>query len=114
MTRNSSRFQVTNAKIARIVRRLVTQFHPEKIILFGSWARGNAGPESDVDLLVVMRYAGSRRAKQVELRNAIYRVQCPKDVVVATPDELIRKRYIAGTIVRSATEEGKVLYEKSR
>jgi len=49
--------------IERMVRRIVRQFRPERVILFGSHARGEAGPDSDVDLLVVMRVEGSRREK---------------------------------------------------
>lgn len=98
----------------RIVRRIVTRFRPDKIILFGSWARGDARPDSDVDFLVVMPYVGSKRAKQVELRGAIHRVQCPKDIVVATPEEFVAEQRIPGAIVRSAVEEGKVLFERRR
>ena len=54
-------------KIEEMVRRIVERFHPEKIILFGSHARGTAGPDSDVDLLVVMPVQGSRRRKATEI-----------------------------------------------
>ena len=56
-----------DAQIAEMVRRIVAQSDPEKIILFGSCARGDATPDSDVDLLVVMPVAGSRRGKAVEI-----------------------------------------------
>ena len=54
-------------KIEEMVQRIVERFHPEKIILFGSHARGTAGPDSDVDLLVVMPVQGSRRKKATEI-----------------------------------------------
>ncbi|HSS51939.1 MAG TPA: nucleotidyltransferase domain-containing protein, partial [Thermoanaerobaculia bacterium] len=69
-------------EIRQMVRRIVSQFHPEKIILFGSHARGDAGPDSDVDLLIVMPYLGSRREKQVEIRLALKSIRIPKDIVV--------------------------------
>jgi uncharacterized protein len=49
-------------KISEMVRRIVEGFHPDKIILFGSYARGAAGPDSDADLLVVMPVKGSKRS----------------------------------------------------
>ena len=52
--------------IAEMVRRIVAQFNPDKIILFGSHARGEAGPDSDVDLLVVMQPHGSKRERVVD------------------------------------------------
>ena len=58
------------AQIDRMVQRIVRKFHPEKIILFGSQARGDAGPDSDVDLLIVMPVAGSKCDKRLEIRRA--------------------------------------------
>jgi len=55
----------TDVQIQKMVERIVAQFRPEKVILFGSQARGDAGPDSDVDLLVVMPVQGSKRAKRV-------------------------------------------------
>jgi len=93
-----------------MVRRLVERFDPEQIILFGSHARGTAGPHSDVDLLVVLAVSGSKRARQIEMRVALHDIRVPKDIIVVTPDELARRRNIVGTIIRPALQEGKVLY----
>ena len=49
--------------IDRMVKRIVRKFHPQQVILFGSQARGDAGPDSDVDLLVVMDFEGTARDK---------------------------------------------------
>ncbi len=97
-------------KIDEMVRRIVEQFHPEQVILFGSYARGQAGPDSDVDLLVVMPVQGSKRAAQLQVRLALHDIRLPKDVIVVTPDQFERQRDIPGTIVRPAFLEGKVLY----
>ena len=59
------------AMIDRMVQRIVKKFHPERIILFGSHARGQAGPDSDVDLLVVMPMDGCKRDKRLEIRRAL-------------------------------------------
>jgi uncharacterized protein len=100
--------------IELMVRRLVERFGPDEIILFGSHARGTAGPDSDVDLLVVMPVTGSKRAKQLELRLALHDITVPKDIILATPDEVRRRRDIVGTIIRPALQEGKLLYARPR
>jgi predicted nucleotidyltransferase len=63
--------QTAQEIIAEMVRRIVKEFDPHQIILFGSFARGQAGPDSDVDLLVVMPVHGSRREKRVAIRAAL-------------------------------------------
>ncbi len=101
-------------KIDRMVRRIVKRFHPERIILFGSHARGGAGPDSDVDLLVVMPFKGSKFEKQVEIGVALHDIRAPKDIIVATPEEVEKYRDVIGTIVRPAMREGKVLYASGK
>ena len=87
------------------------RFDPDQIILFGSQARGTASPGSDVDLLVIMPVSGSKRAKQLEMRVALHDIAVAKDIILATPDEVARRRNIVGTIIRPALREGKVLYD---
>lgn len=101
-------------KIAEMVRRIVEHFHPEKIILFGSHARGTAGPNSDVGLLVVMEFSGSQREQRLAIRSVLSGIGMAKDVAVVTPAELERYRDVVGTIIRPALREGKVLYERQR
>jgi len=96
-----------------MVQRLVERFAPEQIILFGSHARGDAGPDSDVDLLVIMPVTGSKRAKQIEMRVALHDIRVPKDILLVTPEEVARRRDIVGTIVRPALQEGRVLYVRN-
>ena len=101
-------------RIQEMVRRIVQRFDPEQIILFGSQARGEAGPDSDVDLLVVMPLSGSKREMQVEIRVALHDIPGPFDVIVTTPGAVERRRDIPGTIERPALLEGKVLYARRR
>ena len=98
--------------IDRMVQRIVKEFHPEQVILFGSHARGTAGPDSDVDLLVVMPVSGSRREKAVEIGVALYGLGVAKDIVVTTPEDFEWRKEIPGTIERPAALEGKVLYAR--
>ena len=103
---------VAAREIQRMVRQIVSRFHPERIILFGSHARGDAGPDSDVDLLVVMPFFGSKLEKQMEIRLALRNIQIPKDIVVTTPEDFHWRKEIPGTIERPAAREGKVLYAR--
>ena len=96
--------------IDQMVRRLVEGFLPEKIILFGSWARGEQEADSDVDLLVIVHEVGDRRALRIAMRRALNGMGLPKDIVVLTSDEFKIKCKIPGTIAYPADREGKVLY----
>jgi predicted nucleotidyltransferase len=95
-----------------MVKRIAQRFHPEQIILFGSAARGDAGPDSDVDLLVVMRVEGSKREKAVEIGVAVNDIPVPKDIVVTTPEDFEWRKEVAGTIERPAAREGRVVYAR--
>ncbi len=96
--------------IDQMVKRIAEQFHPEKIILFGSMARGDYTGDSDVDLLVIMREVGDRRKLRIEIHSAVSGMGLPKDIIVLTVDEFERKRSIPGTIAYPADHEGMVLY----
>jgi len=91
--------------------RLVTQFHPQRIILFGSQARGTADNQSDVDILVVCPIRGRRRDLMVEMDRALRGLPIARDIIVLSPEEFERDRHIPGTVARPACQEGKVLYE---
>ena len=105
--------EAVNQKIDEMVRRIVNRFRPEKVILFGSFARGTAGEDSDADVLVVMPVEGSKRKKANEIDPALVGIDLPVDVIVVTPDELEKYKNQIGTIIYPALKEGKVLYEKA-
>jgi predicted nucleotidyltransferase len=96
--------------IDRMVRRIVRKFRPNKVILFGSHARGEAGFDSDVDLLIVMPVQGSKREKRIAIRLALHDIELAKDIRISTPEEFERRKDMAGSIEYSASREGKVLY----
>ena len=98
--------------IAQMVLRIVERFDPERIILFGSAGRGEAGPDSDVDLLVVMPIQGSRREKAVEIGVAVNDIPVPKDIFVTTPEDFKWRKNIVGTIERPAAREGRLVYAR--
>jgi len=100
-------------KIEEMVRRIVEKFDPEKIILFGSHARGEGGPDSDADLLIVMRYSGSRRRQATEIDLALWGIDLAADILVFSPEEIEKYRDLVGTIIYPALREGKVVYEQA-
>jgi predicted nucleotidyltransferase len=93
--------------------RIVRDYDPVKIILFGSHARGEAGPESDIDLLVVLPAVANKREAAVAIRRLLTDLPAPKDIVVTTPEEIARRGELVGTVLRPALREGKVLCERS-
>ena len=99
--------------IRKMVRRIVRKFKPDQVVLFGSYARGTAGPDSDVDLLVVMPVMGSKTDKLIEIRVALSGMGLSKDIVVATPEDVKKYRDIIGTTLYPAFREGKILYERT-
>ena len=99
--------------IDRMVKRIVKKFHPEKIILFGSHARGDAGPDSDVDLLVVMDFAGSKLEKLLELRGTLNNIPASVDILVTRPEDFAWRKDVVGTIEWPAFREGKILYARA-
>jgi len=98
--------------IKEMVERIVHRFHPERIILFGSVARGESGPDSDLDLLVVMPVEGSRREKAVEVGVAVNDLPVSKDIIVTTPEDFEWRKELVGTIERPAAREGRLLYAR--
>ncbi len=95
-------------------RRIAESFHPKKIILFGSHARGTSDDKSDVDLLVICDIQGRRRELATEIDRSLRGLRIARDIVLLTPEEYERDKHIPGTIARPAYLEGKVLYESSR
>jgi predicted nucleotidyltransferase len=99
--------------LTEATRRLVEQFRPLRIILFGSHARGTADARSDVDLLVICRPSVPRAALALAMDRALRGLRLPRDIVVLTPEEFERDRRIPGTVARPASLEGRVLYDSA-
>jgi len=99
--------------VAVMAARLAQGFAPLRIILFGSRARGEAGPDSDVDLLVVLPEVADKRQAAVAMRQALSDLPVCKDIIVTTPQEIAQRGGLVGTVLRPALREGKVIYERS-
>lgn len=103
---------ISKKLIDAAIRRLVERFNPERIILFGSQARGTADDRSDADFLVITELTAKRRVLMLEMDRALRGIGLARDIVILTPEEFERDREIPGTIARPASKEGKILYER--
>lgn len=92
------------------VERIVQRFQPLRIILFGSWARGDARPDSDIDLLIVLPQIENKRQALIRIGNELSDLPISKDIVVTTPEEIAARGNIVGQVLRPALREGKVIY----
>ena len=100
---------VSHEILEEIVRRIVKAVQPKKIILFGSAAREEMGPDSDLDLLVV-KPCGHRRRTARKIERSLIGIGIPTDVIVAKPEDIQRYKNTIGLIYRPALREGKTIY----
>ena len=100
-----------NKFIAIMTERIVRDFDPLQIILFGSQARGDAERDSDIDLLVVFGQLTDKRKTAIDIDRALADLPVAKDIIVSTPEELERSRTRIGSVLRYAQQEGKVLWK---
>lgn len=103
--------EVTEELLAEIVRRLVSAGAPLKIVLFGSRARGEGRPESDLDLLVIEESALPRYQRATRYRMALLDLLPEKDIVVWTPEEAREWAAVPNAFITMILAEGRVLYE---
>jgi predicted nucleotidyltransferase len=97
-------------QIEEFGQRIGLEFGAERVILFGSYARGNVTEDSDVDLLVIGPFEGRSVDKSVEIRMKL-RPGFPIDLLVRTSDKVRQRMEIGDDFMREIIEEGKVLYE---
>jgi predicted nucleotidyltransferase len=107
----NGRRNISARNIHSVVGQIATKFKPDKIILFGSLAHGNPGPESDVDLLVVMEtpLRNSEQASQI-IRAVDYHFAM--DLIVRRPKELVERIASGDSFLREIVEKGKVVYAR--
>ena len=98
--------------VDEIVRKIVEAFAPRRIVVFGSRARGQAGPDSDLDLLVEMHSDLPPRDRVRAVSDLFGLRRWAMDLVVYTPQEVERMKDTVGTLLYTIEREGKVLYER--
>ena len=97
-------------KIRELTSQIARAFNPDKIILFGSHAYGQASSDSDVDILVVLRFEGKPVRKAIEIRNRV-NAELPLDLIVRTPEQLADRLSQNDWFIREIVERGRTLYE---
>ncbi|MCD6168989.1 MAG: nucleotidyltransferase domain-containing protein [Candidatus Latescibacteria bacterium] len=102
--------QSNSKAVDLLIRSIAEAVHPLKIILFGSAARGEMHPDSDIDVLVVMPEGVHRRRTAQLLYRRIKGLGVPFDILVATPDDLEKHKDNIGLIYRAILKEGREIY----
>lgn len=95
-----------------VAKAIVENFHPEKIILFGSYASGTPTPDSDLDFLVVMESEEPKRQRSHQLQLMFQPYPCAMDILVYTPQEVSKWNGVINHIVTIALKTGRVLYDR--
>jgi len=98
--------------ISDFARQIGHEFHPDRVVLFGSYAYGTPTPDSDVDLLVVMPFEGLGGTKAFEIMRKL-KPRIPVDLVVRRPEDIQRRLAWNDFFLREIEERGEVLYESS-
>lgn len=99
-------------KIEAVKEKIVRDVSPDKIILFGSYATGEATQESDLDLVVIWESSINQHQRNMKIRRLFPGRDFSLDVFVFTPEEEKKYRNIKGTILYTAFTKGKILYER--
>ena len=103
-----------NPELKLITDCIVREYQPDKIILFGSWARGNANEQSDIDLLVISDREKElpRYKRGLDVRLLLSQFQSPKDILFYTHEDIEQWRGVPQTFVNTVLSEGVALYER--
>ena len=101
---------ITEELIQEVKNRIVSGVHPEKIILFGSYAYGTPTKDSDLDLLVIMPTDEPMHKRVLKIRKMLRDFRIPKDIMVYTPQEVEKWKNASTAFVTSILKKGKVIY----
>lgn len=100
------------ALLEHVTKTIIDRFRPRRIMVFGSHARGEAGPDSDLDLFIEMDTPRRPPERAIEVSEVFGLRPWPMDIVVYTPEEVRRLRSVNGTLLSIIEKEGKMLYEQ--
>lgn len=104
---------IEQSKIQEIVDRIVKNYDPDKIILFGSYAQGTATERSDVDFLIVKDTPLDPFKRGQEIRRFLRGMLVPMDILVYTNDEIKKWRDIKFSFIHTVLTTGRLLYERN-
>jgi predicted nucleotidyltransferase len=97
-----------------VIKRIASALQPEQIVLFGSYAYGAPSPDSDVDILVIMRTEASQRDRHLAVTRLLRPRPFPVDIIVRTPEEVQQAVHERDPFICEIMERGEVLYDHSR
>ena len=103
---------VTETKIKEVMERIVQEFQPEKIILFGSYAWGAPTKDSDVDLFIVKKGDKSSLEMMQEVNRIVFKRDFAMDFLVYTTQQLEKRKEMGDPFIKLIMESGKILYAK--
>ena len=104
--------EITESIIQDIVQRITKEFDPEKIVLFGSQARGKTREWSDIDILIVMDYEGTSASKAADISLKAKPSGIPVDFIVRSSKEITERLEMGDFFIRNIMDKGRVLYER--
>jgi predicted nucleotidyltransferase len=104
---------ITEELVQEIARKIVEEVHPRRIIAFGSYARGEHKPESDLDLIVEMETDKPFYERGLAIAALFRDRRWAMDLLVYTPEEFAKQRRVLGSLLSTVEQEGKVIYERS-
>lgn len=114
MSTREPAWAVTPEKVAEAVRRIAEVARPVRVLLFGSYVRGRAGPNSDLDVLVVVEdTVENPRKESVRIRHALRDILMPMDILVVPRSDWEELKDQPGLIYREASRTGRVVYESA-
>lgn len=105
---------VSDETIQHIVEVIITRLSPRRVILFGSYARAEAGPDSDLDLFIELDPPLPARGRGTQIKRLFDPYPCPMDIVVYSPEEVAYWKQAPASLVASVLREGEVLYERDK
>ena len=101
---------ITKSQIDAVTQKIISEYAPEKIILFGSYAQGTPTDDSDLDLLIIKDDSGPVVQRNRNVRKLLREFMFPVDVIIKTTREFETFKDIVGTVVYSANKYGQILY----
>lgn len=105
--------RISPSLVQEITQRLINEFHPDEIILFGSYAWGEPDEDSDLDLLVIVPHSDISQARRaMRAHRCLQDLSVPKDILVRTRAEVERFRHVRASLESHIFEKGTVLYER--
>lgn len=105
---------IAKKKVNEIIKKIASGYDPEKIILFGSYARGRATQDSDVDIFVIKESDLTRPQRGAQLRRILLGSRIPMDIVVYTPCEIASEKQNKYSFVHEVLNTGIVVYERGQ